>query len=283
MRPTMEPPDPFWSGCEENHAFRSHVIQWLLHQSCSGIQQEPNCEYAIPRVLIQYWHDLDALPEDVAQCLQSWKQLESHGFVVQLFDDKLARVFINENFDPQHVTAFDRCYHPAMRCDYFRLCYILKCGGFYVDADEVYRGTGWEELFSDEKLKIQPLCYDTSTNEMVKPEDFLCDASFPSSRIFYINNNPLIAPPSHPLLRIALLRSTKILLSNTAKPEIQSTTGPGNLSASLVRHAADLQLTQGTWDFTILRDWPSISECRWFLSYRNDDRNWRYLNSTSGD
>ena len=47
-----------------------------------------------------------------------------------------------------------------MQADYFRLCYLLVEGGFYVDADDVCVGTdiGW--LFEDGRLKLQPLCYD---------------------------------------------------------------------------------------------------------------------------
>jgi mannosyltransferase OCH1-like enzyme len=268
-----------WSGSEEDHAFRSQVIQWLLHYAPTEPPQETVCENPIPRDVVQFWHDLDALPGDVAECLNSWKQLEKDGFFIHLFDDARARCFIVTNYKPSHVAAFDRCYHPAMRCDYFRLCYILRRGGFYVDADEVYQATGCESLFQDDKIKVQALCYDTSANQMVPPEAFLSDTKFPSSRIFYVNNNPIIAPPGHKLVHLALRRATRTLLRGSERPEIQSTTGPGNLSASLVRHVTRLQKSRGAWDFAILRDWNSISECRWFLSYRNDERNWRLLNA----
>ena len=162
------------------------------------------------------------------------------------------------------------------------MCYILERGGFYVDADEVYRGAGCEELFQDGKLKLQPLCYDTSTHQMVEPDDFLADTNLPSVRIFYVNNNPIVAPPGHQLLRLALRLSTDLLLGSNDRSDIQSTTGPGNLSASLVRHVAGIQKGSGPWDFTILRDWQSIAKCRWFLSYRNDDRNWRRLKVPGG-
>ncbi len=276
----MTLPTPIWSGSEEDHTFRSQVIQWLLHHSTEERLPEMACEKPIPRVVVQYWHNLDALPGDVAECLQSWNRLEKDGFEIQLFDDVRARQFIAANFESSHVAAFDRCYHAAMRCDYFRLCYILRRGGFYVDADEVYKGTGCDSLFQDAQIKLQPLCYDLSTNKMVPPEEFLRDTRFPSSRIFYMNNNPIVAPPGHALVDLALQRATRLLLQGSERPDIQSTTGPGNLSASLVRHVACLQTSLGAWDFTILRDWNTISDCRWFLSYRNDERNWRLANAT---
>lgn len=133
----MTLPEPNWSGSEEDHSFRSHVIQWLLHRDPKELSREEDCGTTIPRVVIQYWHDRDELPNDVAECINSWRQLEREGFNVHLFDDVLARQFISASYGTRYLTAFDRCYHPAMRCDYFRLCYILQCGGFYVDADEV--------------------------------------------------------------------------------------------------------------------------------------------------
>jgi hypothetical protein len=229
--------------------------------------------------VVQYWHDLEALPADVSECLQSWKHLEQDGFEIQLFDDFSARRFIAATFEPSHVVAFDRCYHPAMRCDYFRVCYILRQGGFYVDADEVYKGTGCESLFRDTTAKLQPLCYDNATRKMVHPEEFLHDTTYPSNRFFYVNNNPIIAPPGHALVHLALQRATRLILHNSDKPEIHETTGPGNLSASLVRHVASLQTGLRAWDFTILRDWPTISHFRWSLSYRRDERNWRLANT----
>ncbi len=275
----MALPAPDWSGSEENHAFRSQVIQWLLHHTLVERPQETASENSIPRVLVQYWHDLDALPGDVAECLQSWHELKKDGFEISLFDDLTAKRFITAQFEPSYAVAFNRCYHPAMRCDYFRLCYMLRRGGFYVDADEVYKGTGCESLFRDPKAKLQPLCYDLSTSQMVPPEQFLRDTGFSSSRIFYVNNNPIIAPPGHALIDLALRRATRILLNSSEPPEIQSTTGPGNLSASLVLHVARLQNSLGAWDFSILPSWNTISECRWFLSYRNDERNWRNGNA----
>jgi hypothetical protein len=273
----MNLPPPGLLGSSEDHGFRSGFIQWLLHQPFPPPEQRRTYGDPIPKVLVQYWHDLQMLPSDVKECLDSWQPILDEGFSRLIFDDERARSFISEHYSSKHVEAFDLCYHPAMRCNYFRLCYVFKYGGFYVDADEVYRRTGCEALVSDDKLKVQPLCYDTATDAMVRPEDFLKDVAFPSNRIFYVNNNPLIAPAGHELLRMALERSTHILLRRSERPEIQSTTGPGNLSATLVDHAAKTRLACRDWDFAFLIDWEQTSVCRWALEYRNDQRNWRLL------
>lgn len=275
----MTLPPPGLSGSANDHLFRSRFIQWLLHQPPPPPGSGQIGGNSIPRVLVQYWHDLKHIPDDVQECLNSWESLRNHGFRRLIFDDERARSFISKHFSAEHVEAFDLCYHPAMRCDYFRLCYILRCGGFYVDADEVYQGTGCEAFFSDNKLKIQPLCYDTATDAMVTPEIFLKDTTLPSSRIFYVNNNPIIGPAGHELIRLAIERSTRILLQGSERPEIQSTTGPGNLSASLINHAIRTKVACREWDFLILPNWEYTSVCWWSLNYRNDERNWRLLNT----
>ena len=258
---------------EDDHLRSSHIRE--LVQGTNPIAL-PSDQVTIPKIILQFWHDLDALPGDVQECLDSWKPLTGKGFTRVLFDDNEARAFISREFGRPYVTAFDRCRHPAMRCDYFRLCYIYRHGGFYVDADEVYRGDDCRSLYRDNRLKIQPLCYDRVTDTMVDPEVFIGNKTYSPYWIFYVNNNPLVAPASHPIVRLALARSTRILLDHASEPlDIQSTTGPGNLTASLVQHSIASRLAGDDRDFLLITDWNSLSTSRWPLSYREDERNWR--------
>ena len=94
-------------------------------------------------------------------------------------------------------------------------------------------------------------------------------------RIFYVNNDPIAAPAGHPLLRRALRDATTKLHDDDRFPEIQSTTGPGNLTSALAAHAHGLRRAGSPPDFELLRDWDAIAEMRWDLSYRGDARNWR--------
>jgi len=154
--------------------------------------------------------------------------LLARGYQRLIFDDTSARRFICDNFSSRHVEAFERCRHPAMRCDYFRLCYLVRLGGFYVDADEVYKGGECDFLFDDDRLKVQPLCYDTTTGEMVGAESFMQRQKAPPGWTYYVNNNPIIAPPDHAVLRSALARASQLLLEGSAsRLGVQSTTGPG--------------------------------------------------------
>ncbi len=163
-----------------------------------------------------------------------------------------------------------------MKCDYFRLCYILQNGGIYVDADERYQYKKVNTLLVNNRLKLNPLCYDIKTDLMVPPQQFINQSESNENWIFYVNNNPIIAPAGHPLIHRALARSTEILIqSEYPIKDIQSATGPGNMSASLVAHAITLSIEDMSVDFEILHDWDKYSITPWPLSYRNDKRNWR--------
>lgn len=268
------------SHIAEDDDLRSRHIRKLVQETLH-LEDSPS-RTDIPKVIVQFWNDLDEIPEDVQECLDSWEPLKQQGFKRVLFDDTGARRFISKQLPGSNVVAFDLCYHPAMRCDYFRLCYILTCGGFYVDADEIYQGTECDHFFLDNRLKIQPLCYDIATEMMIKPDVFLRRGEYSPDWIFYVNNNPLIAPANHPVIRLALDRATSTLLSCVDKqPEIQSTTGPGNLTASLVKHSMASKITGETRDFLILPNWEATSISPWPLSYRNDQRNWRLWNSSA--
>jgi len=59
-------------------------------------------------------------------------------------------------------------------------------------------------------------------------------------------------------------------------PEIQSTTGPGNLTKSIfdaVNENSELEQT-----LLVLCDWENTAKNRWELSSRHDPRNWRLSN-----
>lgn len=266
-----------------DHRLRSSYVRELVRDTVP-ILDAPSDRGHIPKVIVQYWHDSSAIPTDVCQCLDSWEPLTEgdFGFKRILFDDSKARHFISRSFGGLQVAAFDRCRHPAMRSDYFRLCYIFRHGGFYVDADEVYQGGDCRSWFLDNRLKIQPLCYDTLNNTMIQTDVFIENQDDFPDWIFYVNNNPLIAPASHPIIRLALVRSTRLLLSRRKERfDIQDTTGPGNLTHSLVRHAIASKQAGEARDFLLLTNWDAMSISRWPLSYREDERNWRLWNPTA--
>lgn len=265
----------FPAGFQEDDRLRSRFIRSLILQQPIEAKNAPAGESRIPKVLVRFWHNSEAVPADVQACLRTWEVLRHAGFEIVTHDDVSAAAYISERFGPREAAAFSQCNHPAMRSDYFRLCYISASGGFYVDADDVITEGLWPLLYRDDRLKLQPLCYDIPSGAMVPTPQLWNSNLVESNRIFYVNNNPLIAPPRHPILERALERATAALLSGANHRDIQSATGPGNLTAVLAAYARELALARLPLDFELLRNWDKIAETRWELSYRNDERNWR--------
>jgi hypothetical protein len=262
----------------DDHRARSTFVRGLVQRTGEPGPVPAAFSSGPRRTIVQFWDDLDRLPGDVDECIESWKQLKAQGFEVRLFDDDGAGEFIASRLGPRHENAYRKCYHPAMQSDYFRLCYILMEGGCYLDADDIHNGPAIEHLFYDGRLKIQPLCYDVETDRMVPPEIFTeCGADAPTW-IFYFNNNPLLAASGHAIVERALANATEALERTTdgELPEIQSTTGPGNLTRSIFELA---QQSGATWSsLLVLRDWEDVASSRWPLNYRSDTRNWRLSN-----
>lgn len=271
--------DDYPPGFEEDEHRRSDFIRQLTLRQLghdTGVvpnAQRPADDETIPRTLVRFWHNLDDVPSDVRRCLDSWDELRDQGLSFRMFGDASATEYIAERYGPRELAAFSRCRHPAMRSDYLRLCFVLADGGLYVDADDVLVGTGWRSVFRDGSLKVQPLCYDLVSQSMVPAPEIRRPDLSTSRRIFYVNNNPIAAPPGHPVVRRALVRATDRLLGSELEPEIQSTTGPGNFSAALAAHARESRIL----DYELLLNWERTAESCWDLEYRSDDRNWRNM------
>ena len=257
---------------------RSNFVRELVQGFNETDQIRKVYKSKIPKCIVQFWDDLNRLPQDVKECMETWKQLEQSGFEIQVFDENSAREFIKTHLGSRFENAFNKCYHPSMKSDYFRYSYIFVKGGFYIDADDVYHGISIEHLFTDGRLKLQPFCYDIDTAQMVSPSDFINPGSDKRSWIFYFNTTPLIASRNHPIVERVLLNST-IVLEQEPKgmlPEVQATTGPGILTESIAEVLAEEKCPEGT--FLVLHDWEKSSTSKWPLSYRNDKRNWRLSN-----
>lgn len=258
--------------------FIQKVVQYLPKKKEQDLLVDRN---KIPKKIIQFWDNLDQLPNDVADCIKSWDQLELSGFERLLFDSKKAGEFIKEKLGSKYKKAYDKCYHPAMQSDYFRLCYIFIEGGCYVDADDVYNGVDINPLFNDGRLKVQPLCYDVLSHSMISPSVFTIPGAYSDNWIFYFNNNPLIAKSKDLIVEQALISATLLLeaidVDKTDKlPEIQSTTGPGNLSKAIIDILKKNNKKEKL--ISVLNNWENIAKSQWPLSYRNDSRNWRLSN-----
>jgi mannosyltransferase OCH1-like enzyme len=257
-----------------DHDLRS---RYLRHLACALSKPTESAPTApVPRVIVQFWDDQDRIPIDVLECMETWATLEGQGFRREVYGNDSARSFIEANYGNAQVTAFNACPHPAMRSDYFRLCYLACNGGFYIDADDTYQGSDWSPLFRDSRLRLQALCYDTATDSMVDPLAAISRDVGSNTWIHYVNNNPIIAPAGHPVVVEALKASTSAILNHSGGPmDIQAMTGPGNLTVALTRYSLSKERLGQQPDVEILNTWDTFAMSRWPLSYRDDERNWR--------
>lgn len=262
----------------KNERIRSNFVRELVQCYNEPGQARVAHLTSPPKRIVQFWDDLDRLPQDVKECMESWRKLERSGFEIQVFDESSAREFIKSHLGSRFEKAFDKCYHPSMKSDYFRYSYIFVEGGFYIDADDVYHGTTIDHLFTDGRLKLQPFCYDIATSQMVPPSVFVNSGENKLSWIFYFNTTPLIAVRNHPIVKRALLNATVALEQETngKLPEVQATTGPGNLTRSIFEVVADENHPEN--ELLVVHDWEKTSTSKWPLSYRKDKRNWRLSN-----
>lgn len=256
---------------------RSDFVRNMVQRRERAPQESAAWPGPTPKRIVQFWDDLERLPEDVKACMNSWKQLERQGFELEVFDRESASTFIRTHLGTRFVDAFNRCYHPSMMSDYFRYSFVLVEGGFYIDADDVYHGTPIGHLFVDGRLKLQPFCYDIATAQMVAPSIFTEPGADQPGWIFYFNTTPLIAPRHHPIVERALLNATASLEADSVSglPEVQATTGPGNLTRSLFEVFSEGCSSEA---MMVAHDWELTSTSQWPLSYRSDSRNWRLSN-----
>lgn len=231
----------------------------------------------VPRVIVQYW-DEPEVPDDVAECLASWAALESLGFTRLLFDREGARSFILGTYGDGHASAFDAVPHPAARSDYLRLCYLAAHGGWYVDADDQFQEVNIDTLLPPRGLRVQALCYDIDAGKTIDPRAAL-QGSDTRNVIHYVNNNPIITRPGHPIITETLRIATATLIQRTHTPDthfdIQATTGPGLLTLTIAQYGLRAPLTATELDVEIRTDWDAFAQPVWDLTYRRSGYDWR--------
>lgn len=268
--PTSDPKD--------NHRRRSDFVRGLVQHSIGSAGALSELVGKPPQRIVHFWDNLNRLPGDVGECIATWEKADKQGFERLLFDKHQAEEFIHQRLGQRYADAYNKCYHPAMQSDYFRLCYILVEGGCFIDADDVFHEAPIQYLCDDGRLKLQPLCYDVETHMMVPPSLFLIPGANASGWIFYFNMNPLIAGSGHPLIDRALAQATLNLEKDftSGLPEVQATAGPGNLTQSIFDAATEGEAVEQ--NILVLHDWEQLATSKWPLSYRNDARNWRLSN-----
>lgn len=220
----------------------------------------PGSDAKVPRQILQFW-DQKTIPADVQDCMATWRAIPDFDHVV--FDEDQARDFLRTEYDARHVEAYDLCSHPAMKSDLFRLAYLYRHGGVYIDADDVFGGSNIGRLFRDDGLF------------KLRSASFKNIASQPPVTIF--NNNPIFCVAKDEILRNALERATTILLGLGKRDvyNILVITGPVNLSIAVYVTALDCIARDADFRFCPILDWDDTARKNADLEYQKTGRNWR--------
>jgi mannosyltransferase OCH1-like enzyme len=82
--------------------------------------------------IVQFWNSAE-IPNEIQELISSWSTLnpaENH----RVFDSASAQEFVARNYSADVASAFRDITIPAMSCDVFRVAYLLKEGGIYIDC-----------------------------------------------------------------------------------------------------------------------------------------------------
>jgi len=206
----------------------------------------------IPKTIIQYW-DNAKIPVDVLECSNSWQKINPH-YKHKLFNYDAALQFIGKNYSKDELTAFKNCTNAAMQSDFFRLCYLKKFGGVYVDIDD---------------MCLNPL------DELISAHAHIY---LYQENIMSIANNLIATVPNHPIIEYAFnLVKNNLLQYN--KESAWFRTGPANFTMAYANYMTSFlkEKSKRIPDVYIF----GYSEIRKYiyqfvpLMYKRTNKNWR--------
>ena len=90
--------------------------------------------------VFQYWNDTP--DEQVAKLLSMTRSVcEADDIKWRLFNEDEAIEFIRSEYGQRYVTAFENCFHQAIKSDLLRYLYMSVNGGLWLDADLVLKAS----------------------------------------------------------------------------------------------------------------------------------------------
>ncbi len=227
----------------------------------------------VPQIIMQYW-DQGRPSADVAALMEGWRSAHP-GWDWRLFDAGSARAFLSEHCAAEAVAAFDRCTHPVMRCDLFRLLHVHAVGGVYIDADEECLAP-LGNLAGGAELAIAARAWLHAEEREIAPDEALASGYDAGAVAYYVNNAPLCAVARHPMLGAFATHVVARLLASPDVPRVDALTAPQHFTRALLAWMLDddgLIARAGT--VRILPRWYGAYAREHWLDYKNTALNWR--------
>ena len=219
QRPPAERIQPLLALVRDAPEYTPGAIALLIAlrqaQAFAGGAQQGASTSPIPNTITQYWNTAD-VPDEVARLRATWQE-HNPDFTCRLFDDTAARAFLECNYGPEVLDAYDRAREPARKADLFRLAYLLAEGGYYADADDRCGAPLATVVPPHAKLALFQEEYGT------------------------VGNNFIGVVPEHPVLAMALDLAVEAIVRDD-RDNVWLSTGPGLLTRALARTIAQSRL-----------------------------------------
>jgi predicted Zn-dependent protease len=226
------------------------IARWLKqHQQAESPAASPTP--AIPRRIMQYW-DTAGIPEELDAVMRSWQGRP--GFAYTRLDRLSAVEFLLAEFGRDHARAFRLANSSTEGSDFLRLCWLLKKGGIYADADD--------KLIGDPADLLPP-----GAGLMVIRNPWRA-----------IANNLICARPGHPVLQWAVETACQALLQRD-NDSPWSKTGPGLLTRAVATYLRDAPAEEASRELCIRARhalYPVV-QMHLRLSYKSTPRYWNAM------
>jgi mannosyltransferase OCH1-like enzyme len=226
------------------------ACQLLLAQrqaAPSGEPPVPGSGSPIPHRFCQYWSDPEP-PADVAALLESW-QRHHPEFDLERFHDRSALAFLQAHCPPVIAHAFRSAAEPAMRADLFRLAWLYRRGGIYVDADDRCHGS---------LLPLLP----AGRSLLLYVEDWAT-----------LGNNLIGAAPGEPIIGAALAQAVQAIARGD-RDMVWLSTGPAMLTRQVAMVAASPEGLPASVAILDKEAVQRVVSMHCFLAYKSSERHW---------
>ena len=171
---------------------------------------------AIPQHIMQFW-DTAEMPDDLRTYCASWPEAHPQLRYTR-YDEESAADFLAINGFSAALRAFMRAEQPAMRADIFRLAFLYRKGGIYVDADDRCQKS------------ISPLLSGCASLVLYQED------------LGSVGNNFIIAAPEHPVIKRALDKAVEAI-NQGACDLLWLATGPGLLTRAVCSFVAEDEIS----------------------------------------
>jgi mannosyltransferase OCH1-like enzyme len=175
----------------------------------------------IPKIMIQFWHDKNTLP-DVYKAAMAKNKSHNSEFDMLYIDDCFMRNLLKTKFSQCLLDLYQANKIPASRSDIARLALLYEYGGFYMDLAIV--------------LNDSLNCFIDANSELIllKRDDMPKYSDCPDKA--HVWNGMLAAAPKSAFINACLQRIINNLLSGHYNNDVLEATGPKVLNKVLAQY-----------------------------------------------